>query len=128
MDMNMRTPLAKVHGLGSAREGSDHFWWQRVTAGVTLVFSLVVVIVLVALVGKDHATVHAAIASPFVSVPLLVFIVAGVSHMRLGMQVIIEDYVHAMGLKMIGLLANNFFAIFIVLACVFAVLKVAIGT
>lgn len=125
--MDMRTPLAKVRGLGSAKEGADHFWRQRVTAVSNLVLVIVVLISSFRLIGADHATVKAALKSPLVSLPLLLLIVSGVYHMRLGMQTIIEDYIRAEGPKVIWLMLNTFFAIAVGLTSVVAVLKLFFG-
>ena len=92
----LRTPLAKVRGLGSAKEGADHFWLSRVTAVANIVLVCFLIGLIVRLVGKDYATVKAALAHPFVSIGLLLLILSGTIHMRLGMQTIIEDYVPEM--------------------------------
>lgn len=91
--MNMRTPLKNVRNLGSAKEGADHFWMQRVTAVANLFLGLFLVWLIASLVGKDHAGVLAALSHPMVAVLLALLIVSSAIHMRLGMQVIIEDYI-----------------------------------
>lgn len=125
--MNMRTPLKNVRHLGSAKEGTDHFWKQRVTAVANLVLGLFLVGLIASLVGADHATVRATLASPIVAIALLLLIVSGMIHMRLGMQSIIEDYVHGEGAKVVLLMLNTFFAIAVGLASVFAILKLSFG-
>jgi succinate dehydrogenase / fumarate reductase, membrane anchor subunit len=121
----MRTPMAKVRGLGSARSGTEHFFRQRVTALANVPLAIAFVIILTMLLGVPHGTFVATVKSPLVALVLLLFVVSGTIHMRLGMQVIIEDYVHEEGRKIALLIANTFFAIVIGAACIFAVLKMA---
>ena len=124
----IRTPLARARGLGSAKEGATHFWRQRVT-GVANVFLVILLTwVMVKLAGADYATAKATLKNPLVSLLLLLFVVSGVIHMRLGMQTIIEDYVHSEGRKVVCLMLNTFFAMFVALASVWAVLKLSLGT
>jgi succinate dehydrogenase / fumarate reductase membrane anchor subunit len=125
--MSIRTPLAKVRGLGSAKAGADHFWMMRLTAVANIVLGLFLVGLIVKLVGKDHAYVKATLANPLIAILLLLLVLSGTMHMRLGMQTIIEDYVHTEGTKIALLMLNTFFAIFIALASVFAVLKLSFG-
>jgi succinate dehydrogenase / fumarate reductase, membrane anchor subunit len=125
--MSLRTPLKRVRYLGSAKEGSDHFWKQRVTAVSNLVLSIVVVALLVSLAGADHGTVVAALKRPEFALPLILLVVSGVIHMRLGMQTIIEDYVHGEAAKITLLMLNTFFAITVGTASVLAVMKIYFG-
>ena len=124
---DLRTPLARVRGLGSAKEGADHFWLQRLTAIANLVLAIFLIGLIVTLVGKDYLTVKATLGLPIVAVGLLALIVSGVIHMRLGMQTIIEDYVHAEGLKVAALMLNTFFAAFVAIASCWAILKLSFG-
>lgn len=125
--MDMRTPLSKVRGLGSAKEGADHFWQQRLTAVANIFLTLFMVFAVISLLDADYASVQAFIASPLVSLLIILLVVSTVFHMRLGMQVVIEDYIHAEGSKIVLLMLNTFFAIFIGLACIFAVFKISFG-
>ena len=125
--MNMRTPLKNVRRLGSAKEGTDHFWLQRVTAVANVFLVIGLVWMIAGLVGQGHADVKATIANPIVAIGLLLLILSGVIHMRLGMQVIIEDYITGEGSKIVLLMLNTFFAIAIGLACVFAILEINFG-
>ncbi len=123
--MNMRTPLKNARRLGSAKEGADHFWMQRVTAVANLFLGLFLVWLIASLAGADHATVASALANPIVALLLAMLIISAAIHMRLGMQVIIEDYITSEGTKVILLLLNNFFAMLVGAACVWAILKLS---
>ncbi len=124
----MRTPLKKVRYLGSAGEGADHFWRQRLTAVANLVLVPFLVWLLAALVGAEHATVRQTLSHPIVGILLLLLVLSEGMHMRLGMQVIIEDYVVSEGPKVALLMLNTFFAIGVGLTSVFAVLKLGFGS
>lgn len=125
---DMRTPLNKVRGLGSAKEGADHFWKQRVTALANVPLTLFLVISIVLLAGKDHATVAAYIGSPLAALAFMALVISAAIHMRLGMQVVIEDYVHGEAAKILLLIANTFFSILVALACIMAIIKLSLGT
>ena len=125
--MPMRTPLKTSRGLGCAKEGADHFWKQRVTAVANVFLGLFLVYLIASLVGSDYATVKKTLANPLAALALLALIFSGALHMRLGMQTIIEDYVHGEGAKIGLLMLNTFFACFVALASVFAILKISFG-
>ena len=114
---SMKTPMKRVRGLGSAKTGTDHFWTQRLSAAATMLLAIALVVVLAGTVGKDAVAARAVLAQPLVAVLLLLFIVSGVAHMRIGMQVIIEDYVHEEGAKVIALGLNTFFSAIIAVTC-----------
>ncbi|MBL8882011.1 MAG: succinate dehydrogenase, hydrophobic membrane anchor protein [Hyphomicrobium sp.] len=123
----MRTPLKNVRALGSAKEGTDHFWKQRVTAVANVFLGLFFVWLVASLAGADYQAVRSALHHPLIAIALGALVISGTIHMRLGMQTIIEDYVHAEGAKIVMLMLNTFFAVGIALASLFAILKLSFG-
>jgi succinate dehydrogenase / fumarate reductase membrane anchor subunit len=123
----MRTQLGKVRGLGSAHAGTGHFWVQRVTGLANAILAIAFIAILVRLVGKPYEAALKMIGHPLVAVALLLFVASGLAHMRIGMQVIIEDYIHGEGAKIAATIANNFFTIAMGAASCFAILKIAFG-
>ena len=122
-----RTPLARVRALGSAKSGTGHFWHQRLTAVANVPLTIAFVVILVSLLGRSHAAVVQILGSPLVAIVMLLFIGSATYHMKLGMQVIIEDYVHDEKLKVAAIIANTFFAIAVAAVTVFAILKLSFG-
>lgn len=127
MATGMRTPLRTVRGLGSAHAGTGHFWHQRLTAIANIPLVLFFIGLLVALDGASFAETRHALASPWVALPLLLALASVLYHMRLGLQIVIEDYVHGELLKLALLALNTFFATAVGSACAFAILKLAFG-
>jgi succinate dehydrogenase / fumarate reductase, membrane anchor subunit len=125
--MTMRTPLGRVRGLGPAKSGTEHFWWQRLTSVALVPLTIAVIMIALSLLGRNHAAVVQILGSPLVAIIMLLFIVTSAYHMKLGMQVIIEDYVHSEGPKFTLLMANIFFAIAVGFAASYAVLKLSFG-
>lgn len=122
-----RTPLARVRGLGAAKTGTEHFWIQRVTAVGLIPLTIIFVLYLLCLVGADLATVKATLGRPVPATITILLVVAAFWHAKLGIQVIIEDYVHHEGTKLASLLLLSFACAAIGLASVLAVLKLALG-
>ena len=122
-----RTPLRQVRGLGSARSGTRHFWHQRLTSLASVPLSIFFVVLVIALVGRNHAAAVQILGSPWIAILMLLFILTTIYHMQIGMQVIIEDYAHGEFSKLVLLIANTFFSIAIGLASAFAILKISFG-
>jgi succinate dehydrogenase / fumarate reductase, membrane anchor subunit len=123
----MVTPLRRVRHLGAAHDGTSHFLRQRLTAAANLPLVITFVILIATLVGRPYHDVVAVLASPFVALLLILMVVSISIHMRIGMQVIIEDYVHGEGLKLALLVANTFFTVVVAAVSIFAILKLAFG-
>ena len=124
---HIRTPLARVRGFGTAKSGTAHFWHQRVTAIANIPLTIAVVIILITLLGRNQAAAAQILGSPAVAIIMVLFIVSTITHMKIGMQVIIEDYVHDESAKLSLLIANTFFTIAVGLACVYGILKLTFG-
>jgi succinate dehydrogenase membrane anchor subunit len=124
---SMRTPLARVRNLGASHSGTTDFWRQRVTAVAMVLLILPVIIVVMMMLGRNHAGAAQILGSPLVAIILLLFIIASAWHMKIGMQVVIEDYVHHETLKLVAIMANNFFSFAVALASIYAILKLSSG-
>ena len=125
--MSMRTPLGEVRGLGSAKSGTEHFWMQRVTAVANLPLVAFMVIFIIRHLGATRSQMLTSLANPFVAILLALGFVSVLWHMRLGLQVVIEDYVHGHKLKLLALLLNLFFVVLLGAAALFAILKMSFG-
>ncbi|WP_147652454.1 succinate dehydrogenase, hydrophobic membrane anchor protein [Vulcaniibacterium gelatinicum] len=123
---DLRTPIARARGLGSGKTGTDHFWWQRVTAVALALLVPWLIGLLVSLVGADVATVREALARPWNAILLSAFVVALFWHARLGIQVVIEDYVHVRAAEIALHLANTFLCAVGALASLYAVARIAL--
>ena len=125
--MNLRTPLARARGLGSAKEGSHHWWHQRLTAIALVPLSLWFVFSLISMVGADYMTVVYWLRLPFVSVLLILFIVFLFYHTVLGLQVVIEDYIDSEWQKISSIILVKFLGVIGVLSSVLSILNVFFG-
>ncbi len=123
----MRTRLGRVRGLGAAKEGVAHWWAQRLTAIALVPLTVWFVVSLVALAGGPYAAVRAWIADPVAAVLLVLLLAVGFHHLQLGLQVVIEDYVHAEWRKLALIIAVKFASAVAALAGIFAVLRIAFG-
>jgi succinate dehydrogenase / fumarate reductase membrane anchor subunit len=125
--MTMRTPLARVRGLGASRTGTEHFWWQRLTAVANVPLTIAAVVIIISLLGRNHAATAQILGSPLIAILLLLFILSVCGHMRIGMQVIIEDYVHDEKSKIALIMLNVFYVFAVGLASIYAILKLSFG-
>jgi succinate dehydrogenase / fumarate reductase membrane anchor subunit len=125
--MRMETPISRVRGLGSARSGAHHWWLERLTSIATFVLFVWLIVSLLRMPTVDYATVREWLRHPLTAVPMLLLIVATFWHLKMGLQVVIEDYVHEGGAKAFAILLLNFFAIAGAALAFFSVLKIAFG-
>jgi succinate dehydrogenase / fumarate reductase membrane anchor subunit len=124
---SMRTPLARAKGLGAAGHGAEHWWLHRMTAVSNVPLVIAFVIIVAGLAGSSYEQATAIVSHPVVALLLILAVISVVNHMRLGMQLPIEDYIHDKGWKLAALIANNFYAVVIAVACLWAILKVSFG-
>ena len=124
---SMRTPLARVRSLGSSHSGTSDFWRQRLTAVAMTVLIVPVIVVVLMLIGSNQAFAKQTFSSLPIAIIMLLFIIASAWHMKIGMQVVIEDYVHNEKIKLASVMANNFFCIAVALASIYAILKLSSG-
>ena len=126
-DPSMRTPLGRVRALGASHSGTTDFWRQRVTAVALVILIVPVIAVVMMLLGRNQAGAAQILGSPAVAIVMLLFIIASCWHMKIGMQVVIEDYVHDERLKLVSIIANNFFSVAVALSAIYAILKLSWG-
>ena len=124
---SMRTPLGRVLGYGSAKSGTQHFIRQRLTAIANIPLTIAAVLIVISLIGHNQAAVAQILGSTLVAIIMLLFIISTFYHMMIGMQVIIEDYVHDEGAKYALLILNTFFTIAVGFSAIYAILKLSFG-
>lgn len=125
--MSLQSPLSRVRGLGSAKNGTHHWWMQRVTAVALIPLVLWFVVAMIKLTGASYADSIAWIQSPFNAIMLLLLIVATFHHMQLGLQVVIEDYIQHEFAKVVLMMGQKLACFALAIAAGFAVLKIAFG-
>lgn len=123
--MTTRTPLARAQGLGSAHSGVKHFWRQRVTAAALVPLSIWFVWAALSLIGADRQSVTAFLHAPLNAILMGLFVILAAVHMMLGLQMVIEDYVHREGNKLVLLLLSQAFGWAVAAASVYALAKIA---
>ena len=124
---SMRTPLSRVRSLGASHSGTSDFWRQRMTAVAMVLLMVPAIVIVMMLLGRNQAGAAQILGSAPIAIIMLLFIVASTWHMKIGMQVVIEDYVHSEMVKLACVMANNFFCIAVALASIYAILKLSSG-
>jgi succinate dehydrogenase / fumarate reductase membrane anchor subunit len=124
--MTVQTPLGRVRGLGSAKSGVEHFWYQRLTAAALVPLTIWFVWLVARYAGAPHADVVAALSHPINAALMLLFVIAGLYHMVLGLNVVVEDYITTKLTKLALIFLVNFSAFAIAMVCVVAVMRIAI--
>ncbi len=124
---SMRTPLGRVRNLGASHSGTGDFWRQRLTAVAMMLLIMPVLVIVMMLLGRNQAGAAQILGSLPIAIILLLFIIACTWHMKIGMQVVIEDYVHNEKLKLASIMANNFFCFAVALASIYAIFKLSSG-
>lgn len=124
---SIKTPMKRVRGLGAARGGTEHFWVHRLTAVSNIPSVIFFVFTIAALQGAEWVEVVAYFSSPITVILMLLAVTSITIHMRHGMQIIIEDYIHHEGLRVGLMMLNTYFAAFVALACAFSLIKLGFG-
>lgn len=124
---SIRTPLGRVRGLGASHTGTSDFFRQRLTAVGLIVLIIPVIAVIMTLLGRNQAAAAQILGSPLIAIIMILFIIASCWHMKIGMQVVLEDYVHDEKLKLAAIIANNFFSFAVGLASIYAIIKLSSG-
>ena len=125
--MAMRTPLSRVLHFGSAHTGTEHFWRQRLTGAANVPLTIGIIVIIVMTIGQPYETVVAFLGRPWVAAVLALLFVSVAIHMRIGMQGVVEDYIHGEGLKVVLLAASTFFSVAVAAIAILAILKLALG-
>ncbi|BAQ47764.1 MULTISPECIES: succinate dehydrogenase, hydrophobic membrane anchor protein [Methylobacterium] len=123
---SIRTARARISGLGPAHHGTREWWMHRVTAvaNVPLVLAFVVIVAMMA--GRPYPEAAALVSHPLVAILLILGVLSVTNHMRMGLQIVIEDYVHDKGLRIAAVIANNFYCVVVAVACLYAIVRVSL--
>lgn len=124
---SMRTPLGRVRYMGAAHSGTSDFFRQRMTAVALILLFVPVIVIIMSLLGRNQVAAAQILGSPLVAIIMILFIIASVWHMKIGMQVVIEDYISGEKLKLAAIIANQFFAFTVGLASIYAIIKLSSG-
>jgi succinate dehydrogenase / fumarate reductase, membrane anchor subunit len=124
---DFKTPLKKARGLGSAKSGTEHFWQQRLTAIANVPLVMFLIWFIISHLSATRPEIVSALKNPFVSMGILLALISITWHMRLGLQVVIEDYVHSEGRKLLALTLNTFFVLALTAIGAFSILKMGFG-
>ena len=125
--MSLRSPLSRAKGLGSAKHGFDHWWWQRLSAIALVPLCLWFVYSLISLVGEGQAQAQAWLAQPLNATLMISFVAAMLFHAQTGLQVVIEDYIHSKWLNLTLLISVKFAALMLAVLAIISVLKIVLG-
>ena len=125
--VDTRTALSRTKDLGPAGHGVEAWWLHRMTAVSNIPLVLFFIVMVVGLAGRPHAEALAIVSHPLVAILFVLAIISVTNHMRLGLQIPIEDYVHDKGWKIVALMANNFYAVVIAVACLYGIVKIGLG-
>ncbi|MEE8628311.1 MULTISPECIES: succinate dehydrogenase, hydrophobic membrane anchor protein [Methylobacterium] len=123
---SIRTARARISGLGPAHHGTREWWMHRVTAvaNVPLVLAFVVIVAMMA--GRPYPEAAALVSHPLVAILLILGVLSVTNHMRMGLQIVIEDYVHDKSLRIAAVIANNFYCVVVAVACLYAIVRVSL--
>ena len=124
---SMRTPLGKVRSLGSARSGTSDFFRQRITAVGMILLIVPAIVIIMTMLGRNQAAASQILGNPLVAIIMILFIIASVWHMKIGMQVVLEDYIHDEKLKLALVIGNHFFCWSVGLVSIYAIVKLSSG-
>jgi len=124
---SLRTPLGNVRRLGAAHHGTSDFLRQRITAVATALLTIPFILIVLSLIGLSHAAAAQFLGLPLVAIVMILFVIASTWHMKIGVQVVIEDYVHGEKAKLVALIANNFFCAAIAISAIYALFKLSSG-
>ena len=127
MNADLQTPLKRVRGLGSAKYGTHHFLVQRLTALALVPLGIWVIFLALTILHADYAHARAIVQQPFAAVWLAAFVIVSFWHAQLGLQVVVEDYVHVRWIEVAAQIAIKFFCFAGALACVLAIVRIALG-